>query len=504
MAATHSYLHHLVLCAFVGVTTTACPSENVDHSCDQESDSPFVVDTQTSQPMLGFQVCDSAAVDLNNDGRLDLVAANHRDPGFGMFMTGTDERFGAGTAVSFVDPAASNSAGIVAGDFNADGWVDVANSNHDGTVTVRMNATQDGDAVASFPGSGETTVDLGLNHADSHGFAGIEGGLATADFDGDGDLDIATANLASLEGDPSRYTATVLFNTTVTGDPVSTWNPAPLYLDLPAPSISLDTADFNRDGRPDMVVAVTAGSALALIENATTSPDAPSFLPALDLTIPAGDNSHGAGPTNAVVGQFTDDEFPDVASANWNVDTVTIFRNTTTVEGDRISFAAEPLQVIQLCFNPLVVRVGDVDGDGDDDIFVVPLDVTQPVAGAIIRNRTGDEGWDPAAPFELARTLELPQEMHPDESFLAWLEGKTDSISPPVWFASSGNIADFDGDGDDDIALLVAKGPLPLEIQPLIRGTDDVLAFVDPVGPTALAEEFLPDESRLVHYVVDP
>src|SRR4029078_5382869 len=93
------------------------------------------------------------AVDLNGDGRLDFAAADHINPGFGYFMqpeTG-EPPFNEGVSVPFASPDATNSAGIVADDFNGDGIPDLANSDHGssdngGAITVRGNATPVGAA----------------------------------------------------------------------------------------------------------------------------------------------------------------------------------------------------------------------------------------------------------------------------------------------------------------------------------------------------------------------
>ncbi|NJO56315.1 MAG: VCBS repeat-containing protein [Rhodospirillales bacterium] len=184
-------------------------------------------------PHLMFQVCDSQPADLNGDGLLDFVAADHINAGFGYFMqdpSTSSVSFAAGQTVPFV--GGGNSAGIVVDDFNFDGMPDVANSDHPGIVTVRINGTPTGAAIGdvTFPTAGETNVDLGVNHGASHGFAGIEGGLVAADINTDGKLDIATANLglnAAMDA-----TSSILLN--VTPDPVDDgmgnmiYAPAPL------------------------------------------------------------------------------------------------------------------------------------------------------------------------------------------------------------------------------------------------------------------------------------
>jgi hypothetical protein len=502
---------------------SACPSdqEKEEKKCEGYISTPsagfpsFIENPADASPSVSFQVCDSKAVDLNGDGLLDFITADHINPGFGYFMSPSDgdPPFEQGVSVPFVSADATNSAGIVAADYNGDGIPDVANSDHGsnhngGAITVRINATPVGASIdaVSFPETGETTISLGLETDPDHvhGFAGVEGGLISADFNGDGKVDIATANLSPTAAD-GNINASFLLNTTQ--DPTMDGMGNSIYpsvatfaavqnVELPAAAISIDSADFNGDGKPDVVTSNTAGSSLSILTNMTADGSATiSFPNRLDLTIPAPGNDAGAGPTNPVAADFNGDGKPDVASANWNVDTVTIFTNTTP-DGGTTSFTADPF-IVELCFNPLVLRTGDLDNDGDLDLAIVPLDILSQIAVALIENQT--EAGSDIPQFALVDIIYLPERMH-EVTFADWLFGGSGN-SPDVWFTSTGNIADFDNDGSLDIVAAVAKGGFSIEAQAHLQKTDNILEYVQPPVSLAIANIFLPRHTEVIQLV---
>jgi hypothetical protein len=514
-ARTTSALARLVALGLVTTQLSACIEFSFDlnpSDCEEHVGAPsenfprFRTIAESEAPEVDFQVCDSATVDLNGDGRLDLVAANHLDAGFAYFMGKPEGEvgFAEGESVEFV--GGGNSAGVAVADFNMDGIPDIANSDHPGIVTVRVNATRPGAPIdeVDFPDSAETNIDIGVDHSAGHGFAGVEGGLVAIDVNADGKVDLATANLGRNKD--GIYSASVLLNTTEPASPPDENGriqvepitfAAVQYIELPGGAISIASADFDGDGSPDLVTSNTGISSVSVLTNRTPAGAKTAVFESVELKIPAHGNPAGAGPTNPVIIDVNSDGRPDVATANWNVETVAVFTNTTPDDATTTtSFAAEPAEV-QLCFNPLVLRAADLDGDDDDDLVVIPLDLREHLAFGVVENLTPAGGE--AGKLAFVDAVPLPDRMV-DTGFEAWLEGRADKLSPGVWFTTSGNVADFDGDGRFEIAITAAHGEFGIELQGQLFDSDDVMKFVEPPIDQAIAEQFLPEHTELLTY----
>jgi hypothetical protein len=168
--------------------------------------------------------------DLNNDGKLDLgVSSTMSGQGFEAVLLGT----GTGPFIAATNYTVSPNTDVVdsvAGDFNADGKPDLAFVANAVTVLLGTGTGAFG-APASFP--------IGIL-----GFS-IEKG----DFNGDGNLDLVVGNTAF-----TNTHINVLFGTG-TGS-----FGAPLTLTAGTRPVGVAVADFNGDGKPDIVTA-NAGSA---------------------------------------------------------------------------------------------------------------------------------------------------------------------------------------------------------------------------------------------------
>ena len=120
--------------------------------------------------------------------------------------------------------------------------------------------------------------------------------------------------------------------------------------------------DVNGDGRPDLVSANFVSDTVSVLLNQTApGATAPSF--GAQSTFAAGDGAFGVA-----VGDVNGDGRPDLAVANLNSTTVSVLLNRTTPGATAPSFA--PQATFAVGANPSTVTIGDLDGDGRPDLAV--------------------------------------------------------------------------------------------------------------------------------------
>jgi hypothetical protein len=126
-----------------------------------------------------------ALADLDGDGSIDIVTANSYGDDISTFLGHGDGTFGAATDF----PVGRAPASILAVDLNGDGHVDVATTN---------GGLAHGEEE-EIPGSGDITVLLGrgngaMKTATDYAAGDVPMGLAVADLDGDGAVELVTVD----------------------------------------------------------------------------------------------------------------------------------------------------------------------------------------------------------------------------------------------------------------------------------------------------------------------
>jgi hypothetical protein len=303
-------------------------------------------------------------VDVNGDGKLDLVTANAGSLSVSVLLGNGDGTFQP--AVLSFNIGANNGSphSMAIGDLNGDGKLDLV-------------LTLDGDNnVSVMLGNGDGTFNAGVNYA-----VGTRPGfVALADFNQDGKLDLAVANFGPF-GSPSNVTILI-------GKGDGTFQPAVNYPAGVGPN-SLVVGDFNRDGKLDLAVVnhTSVGTVNILLGNGDGTFQAavnhlvgsfPSFVTSVDfnqdgkldlaVTDSKGANlllGNGNGtfqniadypaggapqivPWHLAAGDFNGDGAPDLAVVDSGVSstTVSVLLNTgVTVTPTKLVFPGEPIGI---------------------------------------------------------------------------------------------------------------------------------------------------------------
>ncbi|GAB4020025.1 FG-GAP-like repeat-containing protein [Spirosoma koreense] len=269
--------------------------------------------------------------DVDGDGDLDLLCANS-------FSDNVSVRLNDGTG-NFTPPAINPEFGVggtpysvALGDVDGDGDLDVVTANYNGnTVSVRLNdggGNFTAPAVNPEPGVG--------NYPQS---------VALGDVDGDGDLDLVTANSFSdnvsvrLNDGTGNFTPPAITPEIVVGS-----NP-----------VSVALGDVDGDGDLDLLTANGSSTVSVRLNNGLGNFTAPAINPEPGV---------GNYPSSVALGDVDGDGDLDLLTANGS-STVSVRLNNGS--GNFIPPAINPEPGVGS--GPYSVALGDVDGDGDLDLL---------------------------------------------------------------------------------------------------------------------------------------
>lgn len=240
--------------------------------------------------------------------------------------------FGTPTINPFGSLTGATASGVAAGDFLNNGDQDIAALD---SSTNTLNVFLDDGQGDFSPGAGAS---LGGTPGDT--------ALATADFNGDGKLDIAAV-------DPNDNQVVTFLSTTegafVAGATIS----------IPSP-IGVVAADFNGDNHPDLAILSSDGSVYIAINNGSGGFDAP---------VPYSLGAAGADPDSMVVGDLVSGGAPDLAvigstTAGGPASAIVLLNN-----GDGAFGAASVVGSVPT--NPLSILAGNFTGSGHTDLAVL-------------------------------------------------------------------------------------------------------------------------------------
>jgi hypothetical protein len=183
--------------------------------------------------------------DVNRDGNLDLVASF--GTGIQVFLGLGDGNFQAPKIHSFGGVENVESVGL--GDFNEDGKTDVAVGLVKGYFGASQILVLNGRGDGTFAGPG-SQVNMG---------PGVPVGMVVGDFNRDGHLDVMVASSNGNGGVSGGNSANVIL-----GDGNGTFR-APELFNVGTDPVAIDLADFNNDGKLDAAVANLSSGSVSIL-----------------------------------------------------------------------------------------------------------------------------------------------------------------------------------------------------------------------------------------------
>ncbi|WP_170200809.1 FG-GAP-like repeat-containing protein [Ideonella azotifigens] len=334
----------------------------------------------------------AAVADLNGDGQPDAVftAASSGAPALSILRNATPEKSGKSKFAKAITVALPSAPfRVSSADLNRDGRPDLIVSTSDATAFyVLLNDTKVGGNDLAF-----SRTDVALSSATYD--------AATADFDGDGIEDIATAGGVS-------GTVSVWRNTTPKGAETPQLTKVGTLASSPGASsysFSVRTLDVNHDGKPDLAVGNLLAPEVDILINTTAAGGPITFAPA--IAVPVAD-----GVTGLETGDVDGDGLPDLVSANNSSQqtgkTFSVLLNRTATAAPTPAFTVQNM----VEGAPYDLRLADMNGDGTIDIVLANLNSDGQGNGAITIYLNRTPAGAPSAQFEKLYTAFVAEEPH--------------------------------------------------------------------------------------------
>jgi VCBS repeat protein/HYDIN/CFA65/VesB family protein/FG-GAP repeat protein len=381
-----------------------------------------------------------AVGDFNGDGKQDVAVTNGSTAGLVSVLPGK----GTGTLAAAVAFGTDfGPEGLAAADFNGDGVLDLAIANN----ATSINGT--GGSISVLLSNGKSLFSGRSDYnVSSSSTSGAYGGIAAADFTGDGKPDLVL-------GITPASTISVLLNK---GN--GTFNAFKEY-SVPGGPQAMVTGDFNNDHKNDIAASIGGSTVAVLLNNGNGT-----------FATPAGSypiSSYGYG---IAVGDFNKDGNLDIVATNLTNNTVSVLMGTGA--GGFQNFVTYPTGNF-----PYGVSVGDFNHDGWLDLAVAnQRDGTVSIllnkadgSGTFLPKKDFTVGGSPnfvaVGSFRGNGTLDLAVATNNAFGGIQVLLGNNDgTFQPAVAYSTLNNAyavtaGDFNHDGKLDLAVGINNGIFP-------------------------------------------
>ena len=276
-----------------------------------------------------------ATGDVNGDGRGDLIVTNEYGDSMSVLLgTGTGSSFASVGPVLVGDGPQA----VMTADVDSDGRLDLLVANlwsSDVTVLLAQRPVASTASYTPAPAIALTTPSVDQPLPTSSQF------VASGDVNGDGDIDLVTANTTSSD-------VSVLL-----GDGSGNFTEPLEPFHVPSAPRSVALGDVDSDGDVDIVVAGGTGSKVFVF----LGDGAGGFVPGFTPNHPA-----GSAPVSVALGDVDGDGYLDYVTANDGGDNVTVYLNVVGL------FFYLPVPPTPVGSHPNSVALGDVNGDGLLDV----------------------------------------------------------------------------------------------------------------------------------------
>lgn len=280
------------------------------------------------------------ALDINDDGSPDLLTANPGQNSIAILINNANGSFQRPMHMS----VPSGPAFLAAADFSRTGKPDLAvTQQNSASVSVLVNNT--------LPTMEPDGTSFGPPYVVSTGYGNMADSITTADFNGDGEADVA---ISYLEDNAVRV---------MIGYGNGYFKPAVMYPVGKQP-YDVVSGDLNNDGYPDLVTANTTDGTVSVLLN--NGGGTGTFAAAQTYPV-------GKLPFQVAIGDLNGDGIPDLAVTNYGDNTVSVLYGQ--INGGSLTYIAGP--VLTTGTNPYGVAIADFRHTGINDIAVTCFHTAQ-------------------------------------------------------------------------------------------------------------------------------